>query len=308
MGTLRQDYSLGKRHLNIFKMNNLCVTALLFAIFGVALSNRAFPLDSENFAIKQFQMVSPNIRYDTTNYLVDLSGRYVLCDKVGQRGKMQITETLRDGSPIYGVVDYGFGPETHANAVKEYIQQTLSGWASDAVFAGSIASSSSFGCSVRPGCENSHYVVGCVFDGANDLGNLVATTPRQNDPNEGKLAYAFTEQQYDLAEIITGTSWDRDHYLENLSGRATECGMVGKDAWNFRKEKSQASGDLGWRIEGMFGSALNRGETQPAMEEILDDMQPTMAKVQSDMVGCSLIADCVFGNDMYVVISCLYRE
>jgi len=298
---------LDKRHLNKIKMNILSVTALLFAVFEVALSNRAFPLDSENFAIKQFQMVNPNIKYDTTNFLVDLSGRYVLCDKVGQRGKMQISETFRDGTPIHGVVDYGFGPETHADAVKAYIQQTLSGWVSDPVFVEYIVSSSSFGCSVRPGCEN-YYVVGCTFDGANDLGNLVATTPQQNDPNEGKLAYAFTEQQYDLAEIITGTSWDRDHYLENLSGRATECGMVGKDAWNFRKEKSQASGDFGWRIEGMFGSALNRGETQPAMEEILDRMQPTMAKVQSDMVGCSLIADCVFGNDMYVVISCLYRE
>lgn len=288
-------------------MDAFIAAASFFAVFGVALSNRAFPLDSENFAIKTFQLLNPNIKYDSTNYLVDLSGRYVLCDKVGQRGKMQITETLKDGTPIHGVVDYGFGSESHANAVKEYIQRTLSGWATDPLFAESILSSSSFGCSVRPGCED-YYVVGCAFDGANDLGNLVATTPRQNDPNEGKLAYAFTEEQYDLAEIITGTSWDRDHYLENLSGRATECGMVFKDTWNFRKEKAQAAADFNWRIEGMFGSALNRGETQPAMEEILDRMQPIMAKVQSNMVGCSLIADCVFGNDMYVVISCLYRE
>ena len=40
------------------------------------------------------------------------------------------------------------------------------------------------------------------FSGAN---NLVLTTPRQNDPNDGKLAYAFTPQQYTLAEDITGS-------------------------------------------------------------------------------------------------------
>ena len=83
--------------------------------------------------------------------------------------------------------------------------------------------------------------------------------------------------------------------------------MVGKDTWNFRKQKSQANADFDWRVEGMFGSALNRGATQPAMEEILDRMQPIMDKVQSHKVGCSLIADCVFGSKMYVVISCLYR-
>jgi len=285
-------------------MNSLVAVAVLLAVFDVALSNRAFPLRAENYAIKQFQLVNPSIKYDETNFLVDLSGRYVLCDKVGQRGKMQITETYKDGTSIHGLVDYGFGPETHANAVNDYIQQTLSGWASDPEFAGSIAASTTFGCSVRPGCEN-NYVVGCAFDGAN---NLIATTPRQNDPNEGKLAYAFTEEQYDLAEIITGTTWDRNHYLENLSGRATECGMIGKNGWNFKKEKSQAFNDFEWRVEGMFGSALNLGATQPAMEEILDGMQPIMAKVQSNLVGCSVIPDCISGDQMYVVISCLYKE
>merc|ERR1712004_961902 len=94
--------------------------------------------------------------------------------------------------------------------------------------------------------------------------------------------------------------WDRNHYLENLSGRATECGMIGKDGWNFKKEKSQAFNDFEWRVEGMFGSALNLGVTQPAMEEILDDMQPIMAKVQSNLVGCSVIPDCISGDQLYV--------
>jgi len=272
-------------------------------------SNRAFPLRAENFAIKQFKLINQGIEYDESNFLVDLSGRYVLCDKVGQRGHMEIKETYKDGTPIHGVVDYGFGPETHANAVNSYIQETLTTWVNDPTFIEAIKSSTTFGCSVRPGCEN-NYVVGCALDG--DLGNggnnLIGTTPPQGDINGGKLALAFTGPQYDLAEIITGTNWDRDHYLENLSGRATECGMVGQESWNFDKQKAQAAGDFGWKIEGMLGSAVNRGQTQPAMEEILDQLAPIMRKVQSDLVGCSVIPDCVIGSQMHVVISCLYKE
>ena len=53
------------------------------------------------------------------------------------------------------------------------------------------------------------------FSGAN---NLVLTTPRQNDPNDGKLAYAFTPQQYTLAEDITGTVRDRSLFTGGPGG------------------------------------------------------------------------------------------
>ena len=51
----------------------------------------------------------------------------------------QIAETYKDGTPIHGLVDYGFGPETHADAVNAYIQETLSGWVNDPEFAGSVS-------------------------------------------------------------------------------------------------------------------------------------------------------------------------
>ena len=64
-------------------------------------------------------------------------------------------------------------------------------------------------------------------------------------------------------------SWDRSYYLENLSGTETDCAMIGRPYHNWAKTEMIAFKDMGLRVTGISGSAVNRGETEPAVEEII---------------------------------------
>ena len=72
--------------------------------------------------------------YDATNFLVDLSGRYVTCSRVGHRGVMHIAEVQENRAPICGLIDYGFGGGAHTRAVNMYISETLDTWVNDPEF------------------------------------------------------------------------------------------------------------------------------------------------------------------------------
>jgi hypothetical protein len=208
-----------------------------------------------------------------------------------------------EGASIIGAVDYTDGSRSDVDAVNEYIRTVIDRWVSTQLFNSEIVGANRFGCSVRPGCSGK-VSVSCLFSNS-EASNIV-------DPNDrpgGQNALAFTPEQYDLAEQITGNRWDRSHFLENLSGYETDCAMIGSSNWPFSRAISVA-GEAGMRIVGTYGSARNLGSTPDALVSILNRFKVIQNGRQ---VGCSLIPDCMLDEgtrsaQMYVIVSCLYEE
>ena len=67
-------------------------------------------------------------------------------------------------------------------------------------------------------------------------------------------------------------TWDRSHFLENLSGYETRCDMIGRSYHEFEYSKQEAN-SRGRAVVGLYGSARNRGSTPDALQEILAQMQ-----------------------------------
>ena len=66
-------------------------------------------------------------------------------------------------------------------------------------------------------------------------------------------------------------TWDRSHFLENLSGYETRCDMIGRSYHEFEYSKQEAN-SRGRAVVGLYGSARNRGSTPDALQEILAQM------------------------------------
>ena len=62
------------------------------------------------------------------NYLVDLSGPYTLCSKVGQSGFFDVDEKTKDGASIGGLVDDTVGNGFTADVVKKDIMRVMNKW------------------------------------------------------------------------------------------------------------------------------------------------------------------------------------
>jgi len=261
---------------------------------------RAIPIAAEEMVIETFRGINRDISYDSTNFLVDLSGRYAGCFNIGQDGFQEVDRKTMTGESIRALVGTTFGRESHVNAVLGYITEVVRRWENDPEVIAQVRSAERFGCSVRPGCSGA-VSVACLFS--------PAEKSQQNPPNlSGSAARAFTPQQYDLAEGILGQSWDRSYMLENLSGQETKCGMITADSWPF--EKAKAEGERrGMVLNGVYDIAVNTGSTEDGIVEILR----TFTKIRSaKTVGCSVIPDCLYGfgdiQDMYIVVSCVYHE
>lgn len=268
-------------------------------------AGRAFPLESENYAIGLFQSVNPDIVWDPSNYLVDLAGLYANCRFVGTHNVQEVEQTMPDGSSIVAIIDDTFGDQPYVEDVNEYIRKVLDSWMNSNVYRTKITESQRVGCSVRPACED-RTVVSCLYSPGRAVQPV--TTREPLNPTAAPQAYAFTSEQYDAAEFITGNNWDRSHFLENLSGYETDCAMVTASEWQFATATREAD-KRGMRILGLYGAEQNRGATEPAMERIMRGFKkiPSAARV-----GCSVIPDCMYGSGdvrhMYVVISCVYEE
>jgi len=282
----------------------LLVCACALGSVSAAGSGRAFPIDSENYVTSQFQGVNPSLKWDPTNFLVDLAGHYANCDKIGTRGAIKVDKLTPEGDSIIGVVDYTAGTRSDVDAVNGYITNIVDRWMSSGLHDTEIRKAEKFGCSVRPGCSG-QVAVSCLFSGSG-ASNIELPIP---NPPGGQDALAFTPQQYSTAESITGNRWDRSHFLENLSGFETDCAMIDSSDWPFNKA-FQLARDAGLKVLGTYGSALNRGSTPDALVAILQDFKQIRYATK---VGCSLIPDCTREvgrgrTDMYVVVSCLYEE
>jgi hypothetical protein len=281
----------------------LLVCATLETV-SAAGSGRAFPIDAENYVTEQFQSVNSKLEWDPTNFLVDLAGHYANCKYIGKRETITVDTRTPEGYPVTGAVDYTSGTRSDVDAVNGYINEVVDRWMSTGIFNSLIRNADRFGCSVRPGCSG-QVSISCLFS------NSAPSNIEDNQGNQpgGQTALAFTPQQYNLAESITGNKWDRSHFLENLSGFETDCSMVGETDWPFNKAMPVAR-DAGLRILGTFGYSLNRGSTEQALTTILRDFKEIR---YASKVGCSVIPDCVSDlgggrTEMYVVVSCLYEE
>lgn len=289
---------------------SITVVALVLPGVLAAGAGRAFPIDSENYVIEQFQLKNPDIAWDPTNYLIDLSGHYANCKYVGIKGALNdITEKTPDGLSIGVVVDFVKGSRKDTDGVNGYLTELIDDWMSTGLFDEEIRESERFGCSVRPGCKK-NAAVACLFGrkGSGQIQEFKApptarVTQRPRPPLKGKQeALAFTKEQYDMAERIIGKKWDRSHYLENLSGYEGRCAMIDTPRWDFDFATEEA-GRENMIVTGVFGHAENKGSTPKALEIILSGL-PRIP--DSSEIGCCVIPDCVTGNKMYVVVTCIY--
>lgn len=297
-------------------------------------AGRAFPIDAENYIIERFKSVNPLLEWDSTNFLVDLSGQYATCSVLERSpGSVNVDRVTPSGESIVGVVDYTPGQESHIQSVSEYIRTIVDRWQNRRVHDTLIRSANRIGCSVRPGCQG-NAVVACLFSPGRQgvviltgptqkPGRLPRPTQRPQEQRQQTLrtifpggpgtarpetgARAFTREQYDEAESTLSRKWDRSYYLENLSGMETNCSMIGTNEWPFNYMK-RAHQQPEVPIVGQFGSARNLGSTPDALREIVSKMKPVYPS--PELVGCSLIADCISRSDqqMYVVVACLFAD
>ena len=75
-----------------------------------------------------------------------------------------------------------------------------------------------------------------------------------------------------MTDISLPQKWDNSTTLENLSGAGTSCAMLVSDSLTFPQTTGEAE-RRGMKVEMLYGSALNRGETEPAIVEVLRSMK-----------------------------------
>jgi len=269
---------------------------------------------------------------------VDLSGYYANCKYIDLRGEKNVKMLTLEGQTITAGVDHIDGSRTDVDSVTEYVNRAVDQWMKSGIFHSLIRRSERFGCSVRPGC-NRQVSISCFFSGKASgpapapapqlipypIKNETRPTIRDNtcdhirhykgagrrqfpllelptDLRGDRSVLAFTKEQYRVIESEIGGTWDRTHYLENLSGFETDCWMISKSGdWPLNKSLPKAHGKS---LQGIFGSAPNEGSTLDAFCNIIMDLTKVY---DGKKFGCSLIPDCIREPDkkMMVVMSCL---
>jgi len=299
-------------------------------------AGRAFPVDSENMIIRSFKNINPSVEWDPTNFLVDLSGQYANCNYLNTKGEIPVDKKTPEGEKIIVVIDSVEGKESDVNSVNRYITDVIRRWERSRLYHSQVEKASRVGCSVRPSCSG-FAVIACMFsagrapveqpsgghfqipklpvetdDGWKDKGRPTDTDTdaltgrdtykRPDFLDETPTALAFTNEQYKTAESIMKMTWDKAHFLENLSGFETNCSMIWTSEWTFDYAQ-QMMDDEKIVIKGQYGYAVNKGSTPEALKEVLTTFKP-IPKTKS--IGCSIIPHCRNGPAMYVVVSCLY--
>ncbi|XP_074656981.1 uncharacterized protein LOC141910156 [Tubulanus polymorphus] len=291
-------------------MKVFLAVCLFGAVCDVIFAGMAFPSGLPYFVEDEFRKINSDIRWDEKNYLVDISGTYTLCSKVGLNNAFDVGNN-RLLSKLYGEEGVGgLAADTQSSggssrAAAKDIKTIISQWIYKEPFRSQIREAKSFGCSVQPLCRG-RTVVGCLF------------TPkgRYNPGDDWKTGggkanvVAFTSDEYRITEnnfrrLNPKIVWDRSHFLENLSGNVTQCAMIGRNSWNYQKARDTAA-EYGYRVGLLFGYAKKSGVTDDDVRAITVSWlytdegrkQVTAAK----KVGCSLIQVCPHGT---TVIACL---
>lgn len=287
--------------------SNYIIASVLLAVsvshVMCAGGGRAFPRQAEKYTMDVLQGINSHLVWDPSNHLTDLAGMEVDCAVTSTSVKL-LSKTTQDGKTVSAVLDYGEGGASDVNSVAGYLATLIDTWPDKQGIVTQVKGASKVGCSVLPGCGG-YLSVACLFSPGSDVsGSLTKPEqPQQDQPEHEEAVYAqaFTDEQYAVAEGIIGSQWDRSHYLENLSGMETNCGMLGTSDWHWHYPRLVPD----MHIIGQYGSAENVGDTEPALVNILAGFKHYPQAID---VGCSLIPDCKHNGRMYVVASCLYQE
>ena len=75
-------------------------------------------------------------KWDTTNFLADLSGMYAACRPVryGRRGHVSVFRRTPGGATVSGLVDFTPGRATDADNQEKYIQQMALKWRAESPY------------------------------------------------------------------------------------------------------------------------------------------------------------------------------
>jgi len=87
------------------------------------------------------------------------------------------------------------------------------------------------------------------------------------------VSYRYLHPTYTSCVFMcSGQKWDRSHLLENLSGYETSCSMIGSEDWPFTQARRIAA-NYGIRITAVYGSAVNEGSTDLAVDKIVENFK-----------------------------------
>jgi ssDNA-binding Zn-finger/Zn-ribbon topoisomerase 1 len=174
---------------------------MLIVIFAVCIlltpsswaggAGRAFPVASENLAIETFKSVNPNLEWDPTNFLIDLSGEYANCNYLNRKGRLDVDRTTPTGAPVVIYIDTIEGSKSDIDAVNIYIRDVIKRWTTDRNYRNQMMNSKLVGCSVRPACSN-NAVIACIF--SNDDGRKVTKRPSRNDDFDREVQFQIPKK------------------------------------------------------------------------------------------------------------------
>lgn len=297
-------------------MRCLLVLALILAPVAV-LGRRAFPVGVDTRTEEIFRKINPYIKWDQTNYLVDLSGPYAICSNANQEGVLAVSKDV-ENSKLYGANGIGAlisgtrTTGTTASLAKFDIYTIINSWVKREPFISQIKKASKFGCSIEPGCSNGKSIVVCLF-----TPKYTGNDGFQGDKNPENIkdnirAVAYTPEEYTITEQVftrlnSRIVWDRSHLLENLSGGVTSCAMIGKTSYDASRAQTEAK-SRGVSTAFIFGWTRRNGNTDNAVRELaLGWSKSDWRVIQSaKKVGCSLAVGCGGKQDI-LVASCFIR-
>jgi len=291
-------------------MKALLVAFSFWAVCDVIFAGMAFPSGLPYETVDEFRKINPNIKWDESNYLVDISGPYTLCSKVGVNNAFEVKKLSRAVAQLFGSDGVGglisdtYASGGTASAVAKDIRRVVAEWIHKEPFKSQIKEAKTFGCSVQPVCRG-RTVVGCLFSPKADF------MSGDDSKDEGKQqAVALTPEQYSIAEesfrsINPNVVWDRSHFLENLSGFETRCSMIGRTSWNYAVAAGKAK-EYGYHVGFLFGSASRSGNTDDDVRSITrawmftEEGRKQVSAAKE--VGCSMAQSC---PNKKIVIACL---
>lgn len=250
------------------------------------------------YLLHRLREVNPNIAWDSTEFLGDLSEEFARCENVDHQGVASVAQETPDGKKVIALLGSTRGTLTDMAALVHYVKHVIHHWVLSGDYNDEFRAADSIGCTYKPGCDG-YMVVSCLLSpGAVPLNNEIRGTGSER---------AFTTEQYRLAESITDKNWDESNFLENLAGNEAHCAMVVNSAWHFSTTKRVAN-ERGTKVIGRYGHVLNQGDTNEAITNIIRGFRAVPTEL--DSMGCSLIPDCKdddLTDKVYVVVVCLFN-
>jgi len=273
--------------------------SILVLLTTAAVEANRFQNEEEYYLIYRLQEINPNIAWDSTEFLADMSEEFARCENVDRQGVAAVLKRTPDEKTVVALLGTARGTLTDFASTILYVKHVIHHWVLSGDYNDEFLAAEKIGCSYKSGCDG-YSVVSCLLSpGFVPLNNAIKGTGSER---------AFTPQQYQLAESITNKTWDESNFLENLAGNEAHCAMVVNDNWHFAITRREAA-ERGIKVTGRYGHVLNKGNMDEAMTTIIKRFGSLPAEY--DSIGCSLIPDCKdddISEKVYVLVLCLFTE